>query len=267
MGSLENGVLLKKDEQQNKHNNIINGRVASLSKQQRQRSRFPKRLGYLQWITTIVVFSLLVFIFQAFLPGSIEEKPGNLGNDLGLVEGDLMYLQNVIKILDFGKDLRFAPTKLLSKFKKDAAELNQSTLFGRRIRFGYRKPKLALVFADLAVDQYQILMVTLAAALQEIGYSIEIFANEDGPSHAVWLQMEIPVTLVELKDHCQTQNTVDWLNYDGILVNSLEGKAILSCLVQEAIQNVGCDFVVDRFSGSEIFLGIITHSMQACDIT
>ncbi|XP_074272892.1 uncharacterized protein LOC141596590 [Silene latifolia] len=235
MGSLENGVLLKKDEQQNKH---INGRVASFSKQQRQRSRFPKRLGYLQWIATIVVFSVLMVVFQAFLPGSLEEKPGNLRNDLGLVEGDLLYLHDVVDSLEFGGDLRFAPAKLLSKFKKEAAELNQSTVYGRRIRFGYRKPKLAMVFADLAVDQYQILMSTLAAALQEIGYSIEIFANEDGPSHAVWLQMGIPVTLVELRDNSRTQNNTDWLNYDGILVNSLEGKAILSCFMQEPFKSL-----------------------------
>lgn len=33
------------------------------------------------------------------------------------------------------------------------------------------------VFADLAVDQYQILMATVAAALQEIGYLIEVLSN------------------------------------------------------------------------------------------
>ncbi|XP_074279780.1 uncharacterized protein LOC141605052 [Silene latifolia] len=250
MGSLDNGVVLKKDQQLlsnnysiNKNNNNSFGRVASFTKQNSHRSRIPrlflpKRLGYLHWISTIVVFSLLLVVFQAYLPGSVDEKPGNSSNYLGLVESDLMYLNKVIEELDFGDDLRFGPTKLLVKFKKEAAELNQSLVSERRIRFGYRKPKLAMVFVDLAVDQYQILMATLATALHEIGYSIEVFSNEDGPAHAVWKQMGIPVTIIEGNDHTQTRIIIDWLNYDGVLLNSLEGKTVLSCFMQEPFRSI-----------------------------
>ncbi|KAH9625223.1 hypothetical protein KSS87_019919 [Heliosperma pusillum] len=272
MGSLENGVVLKKDQQLLNNNNSF-GRVASFTKQHSNRSRIPrlflpKRLGYLQWISTIVVFSLLLVVFQAFLPGSIDEKPGNSSNyNLGLVESDHMYLNKVIEELDFGDDLRFGPTKLLVKFKKEAAELNQSFVSETRIRFGYRKPKLAMVFADLAVDQYQILMATLATALRGIGYSMEVinlllatfriwlylardlisldmevvslvFSNDDGPARAVWKQMGIPVTIIEDKDHTHTRIIIDWLNYDGVLLNSLEGKDILSCFMQEPFRSI-----------------------------
>ena len=156
MGSLENGGLLKKDQQQSNHYNNSFGKVSSFSKQHRDRSRFtrlffPKRLGYLQWISTIIVFSLLLVVFQAFLPGSVEENPGGLSEDLGLVEGDFVYLKSVIDEVDFGEDLMFGPNKLLDKFKKDAVELNQSFVFGERTRFGYRKPKLAMVSVKLLI--------------------------------------------------------------------------------------------------------------------
>lgn len=233
MGSLENGVLLKKDH------NI--GRVSSFSKQQRPRSRFPrfllsKRLGYLQWISTIVVFSLFLVFFQAFLPGSVVERPGNSRNDLELVGEDLMFVKEVFRELDFGDDVSFEPTRLSAKFEKEAAEVNLSSGFKRGIRFGHRKPKLALVFADLGMDPYQMLMATVGSALQEIGYTIEVFSGEDGPAHAVWQHIGFPVTTIEIKDHCRSN--VDWLNYDGILLNSLEGKEILSCFMQEPFKSL-----------------------------
>jgi len=144
MGSLENGVY-----QQQSHQSI--GRVSSFPKQLRPRSRssrslLSKRLGYLQWISTIVVFSLFLVLFQAFLPGSVVERPGSPGKDLDLLEGDFMYLKELGE-LDFGEDVRFEPTRVLYKLQKEARELNLSR---RGIRFAYRKPQLALVSAPYA---------------------------------------------------------------------------------------------------------------------
>ncbi|XP_057533654.1 uncharacterized protein LOC130811382 isoform X2 [Amaranthus tricolor] len=238
MGSLENGVLLKKDQQQN-HNNI--GRVSSFPKHQRPRSRFPrfllsKRLGYLQWISTIVVFSVFLVFFQTFLPGSVMERPGNSRKVTDFMSEDLMYLKEIIGELDFVEDAMFEPLRLLDRFKKEAEDVNSTSGFKRGIRFGYRKPKLALVFVDLDVDSYQLLMVTVGTALQEIGYTIEVFSNKDGPAHAMWKHIGVPFTIIEAKDRCGS--SVDWLNYDGILLNSLEGKEILSCFMQEPFKSL-----------------------------
>ena len=151
MGSLENGVLLKKDQQQN-HNNI--GRVSSFPKHQRPRSRFPrfllsKRLGYLQWISTIVVFSVFLVFFQTFLPGSVMERPGNSRKVTDFMSEDLMYLKEIIGELDFVEDAMFEPLRLLDRFKKEAEDVNSTSGFKRGIRFGYRKPKLALVSTSI----------------------------------------------------------------------------------------------------------------------
>ncbi|PHT30066.1 Protein ROOT HAIR DEFECTIVE 3 -like protein 1 [Capsicum baccatum] len=53
------------------------------------------------------------------------------------------------------------------------SNINNATKAGTDVRFGYTKPKLALVFTNLLVDPYQIMMANVAAALREISYAIE----------------------------------------------------------------------------------------------
>nr|GEX24543.1 putative glycosyl transferase family 1 protein [Tanacetum cinerariifolium] len=128
--------------------------------------------------------------------------------------------------LDFGEGVKFEPSKLLSKFHKN----------NRVVRFGHRKPHLAFVFADLLVDPQQVLMVTVASALRAIGYEIEVYSIEDGPVHAVWKNIGVPVNIVEASN--DTKIVIDWLIYDAILVNSLEAKDVISSLVQEPFKSL-----------------------------
>ncbi|XXG90236.1 hypothetical protein AAC387_Pa12g2053 [Persea americana] len=75
-------------------------------------------------------------------------------------------------ILDFGERIRFVPSKLLEKFRREAIEANRSAASSRPgIRAALRKPQLALVLADLSVDAVQLQMISIATSLQEIGYS------------------------------------------------------------------------------------------------
>ncbi|KAM0036913.1 hypothetical protein Hdeb2414_s0014g00431971 [Helianthus debilis subsp. tardiflorus] len=88
-----------------------------------------------------------------------------------------------ISSLDFGEDVKFGPTRLSTKFLREKSS-NVSFGGSRMVtRFGNSKVQLALVsthllvFADLLDDPYQILMVTLAAALRGIGYEFEVPAS------------------------------------------------------------------------------------------
>ncbi|XP_059651310.1 uncharacterized protein LOC132298944 isoform X2 [Cornus florida] len=225
MGSLENGLSSKRDHYLLRSSSATNRSDRHLFGQ-RPRSRFArlvlfKKIDYLQWICTVAVFSFFVILFQMFLPGSVIENSGNFLKERDTVYGDLTFLKD-IGGLEFGEDIRFEPSKLLAKFQKEAKQVNVS--------FGYRKPQLALVFADLLVDPQQILMVTIAAALREIGYEIKVYSLEDGPVHDVWTNIGVPVDITKTRG--KTELIVDWLNYDGILVNSLEARGFISCLMQ-----------------------------------
>ncbi|KAI7740114.1 hypothetical protein M8C21_010332 [Ambrosia artemisiifolia] len=199
-----------------------------------------KKLDYLQWVSAVAVFFLFMFVFQMLLPLSTLEQKHINNNNINNLEGDLKSLFQVISGLDFGEGVKFEPTKLLLKFQGDSNNNNvENLLFGgsRKVeRFGLRKPQLAFVFADLLVDPQQVLMVSVAAALRAIGYEIEVYSLEDGPVHAVWKNVGVPVNIVEVSG--DTKIIIDWLNYDGILVNSLEAKDAISGLLQEPFKSL-----------------------------
>ncbi|KAI3719500.1 hypothetical protein L6452_20400 [Arctium lappa] len=250
MGSLENGVLplkrdpLLKSSSRNERNNSF---------VQRPRSRFTrfmvlKKLDYLQWICAVAVFIFFMFVFQMLLPLSTVEKDGvdflkQKEDNLG-VGGELKNLLKEIGGLDFGEGVKFEPTKLLLKFQRDNGDVNNVGFGGSRrvVRFGHRKPQLAFVFADLLVDPQQLLMVTVAAALKAIGYEIEVYSLEDGPVHAVWENVGVPVNVVESSG--DTKIVIDWLNYDAILVTSLEAKDVVSGLLQEPFKSLPLIWIV-----------------------
>ncbi|KAJ6686492.1 GLYCOSYL TRANSFERASE FAMILY 1 PROTEIN [Salix purpurea] len=243
MGSLESGgVSFKRDS-----NNLIRSHSAGRTERNpflyRPRSRLSrfllfKKLDYIQWICTVAVFLFFVVLFQMFLPGSVVEK-SELGfspwRGVELINKDLLYLKEVGG-LDFGEGIKFEPLKLLQKFQKENREMNMSFTNGTLSRFPYRKPQLALVLADLLVDPQQLLMVTVATALQEIGYIIHVYTLRDGPVQNIWKSMGFPVTIIQISHKLEI--AVDWLNYDGILVNSLETRSVISCFMQEPFKSV-----------------------------
>ncbi|KAL9999469.1 putative glycosyl transferase, family 1 [Helianthus debilis subsp. tardiflorus] len=204
------------------------------SSPQRPRSRFLilKKIDYLQWISALAVFIFFMFLFQLFLPLSTVNDDFLKQN----IDEGLHDLFKEISTLDFGEDVKFVPTRLSTKFLREKGS-NVSFGGSRTVtRFGNRKVQLALVFADLLDDPYQILMVTLAAALRGIGYEFEVYSLEDGPVHHIWRTIGVPVHIMDASD--KSAIMIDWLNYDGVLVNSLAAKDVVSCLLQEPFKSV-----------------------------
>ncbi|THU72727.1 hypothetical protein C4D60_Mb04t15220 [Musa balbisiana] len=80
------------------------------------------------------------------------------------------------------------------------------------------------VVPDLLADAMQLQMVSIAVVLKEIGYDIQVFSFEEGPVHTVWQAIGISVNIL-LKTQ---ETTIDWLNYNGILMNSLESRPLFS---------------------------------------
>ncbi|KAH0466517.1 hypothetical protein IEQ34_003755 [Dendrobium chrysotoxum] len=190
----------------------------------RPRSRLARfllfeKVDYFQWILTAAAFFFVVILFQAFLPGSVPDKSFARGN----VEGDHGPLPGNFWDLDFGEGIRFVPAKLLERIERERKEANSTLMaLGRPMkRAGIRKPRLALIVGGFSADAMQLQMISIAAALKEIGYEIEVFSFEDGPMHTAWI--EIGMHLTVLLKHMKQEITIDWLDYDGVLVSSAEG--------------------------------------------
>lgn len=197
MGSLESGILLKRTP-------LLRSSPSSGSNRSffhRPRSRLARfllfeKVDYIQWICTAAAFFFVVILFQAFLPGSVVEKSG------GEVEESDGAILNGIRGLDFGEGISFKPTRLMEKWERERREANATSL-GREVkRFGLKRPKIALVsdywikslgffgvfsadfigflcflvqvVAGLWADGVQLEMVSVAAALKEIGYDIQV---------------------------------------------------------------------------------------------
>lgn len=232
MGSLENGQPLKRDPL------LVRSFASRGSKTRSRISRFILfwKLDYLQWLCAVAVFSFFLILFQTRLPGSTVDK-SRASSRNEITSRDFEFLKE-ISGFDFGEDIRFEPIKILERFQKEATDMNVSSSNSSRtrVRIGNRKPQLALVFADLSVDPHQVLMVTLADSLREIGYAIQVYSMEDGPVHDVWRNMGVPVTLIQSAHNEEV--FVDWLNYDGILVNSLEVRGIIFRFMQEPFKTL-----------------------------
>ncbi|KAL5718712.1 hypothetical protein ACHQM5_011589 [Ranunculus cassubicifolius] len=160
-----------------------------------------------------------------FLPGSIMEKTEDLRvrdrDRVGVSDEEWVKFKE-IGGLDFGDGIRFEPSKLLEKFQREAIMVNLSSRL--------------VVLADLSVEPMQLMMVSVAVSLMEIGYELQVYSLQDGPVHAVWGGVGVPVTI--LQNNNTAESAVDWLNFDGVLVNSIETKGIFSCFLQEPFKSL-----------------------------
>lgn len=129
MGSLEGGLPLKRE----RDHPLLR---SSSAKPRSRLARFVifKKLDYLQWVCAVAVFFFFILLYQMFLPGLVIEKSG----------GSVMAWQ-MIDGLDFGEGIEFEPKRVLTKFKKDVRVVNVPDFSTRGLRFGIRKPLIAVV--------------------------------------------------------------------------------------------------------------------------
>nr|GMD31581.1 Phosphatidyl-myo-inositol mannosyltransferase [Ipomoea batatas] len=260
MGSLESGPPLKRDQH---HQFLVRSSSASgASRLHRLRSRCTrvllfKKIDYLQWICTVGVFFFFVVVFQMLLPGSLVEKSENFSRGSEVGSGDLELLKE-LGGLDFGEDVKFEPSKLLHKFKHENGADNGTDGSSRTSSFAYRKPKLGLVFANMLADPYQVMMLNVALALKEIGYEIEVLTLEDGSLHDVWRDAGLPVSTIETDERMKI--SIDWLNYDALLLNSLEVVGLLSCF---SSNDTCCSLMQEPFKSVPVIWTIQEHALAA----
>lgn len=142
---------------------------------------------------------------------------------------------------DIAEAVRFVPHKLLQKFRDKIAETNLTGLRNRR-RIPIRPPRLALVCAELSRNPGLLLLLSVARGFQALGYELELYSIEDGPVRGAWEKIGTVVNILQSNSHNQFQ--VDWLNFDGVVVSSLEAKVTISSLMQEPFRTVPVVWII-----------------------
>ncbi|KAJ3681892.1 hypothetical protein LUZ60_014465 [Juncus effusus] len=94
---------------------------------------------------------------------------------------------------------------------------------------GMRMIQLALVLAPTNEDVQFLMLLTLAKGLTELGYNFTIFTLEEKEIDHLFKNIGYDLHFFD----SEGSKTVDWSNYEGVIVGSLEAKQVLSSLAQE----------------------------------
>lgn len=156
----------------------------------------------------------------------------------------LRFVPNLTEILDSGDRVKFVPHKLLEKFREKNGGTNSTSDMEQRKRIPIKAPRLALVTRDLSKTPDILLLLTVAKALQALGYVLELYSLEDGPVRGVWEKMGTTTNILQ----CNQPFMIDWLNYDGVVVDSLEAKCVISSLMQDPFKVVPVVWIIHENS-------------------
>ncbi|XP_062205911.1 uncharacterized protein LOC133907830 [Phragmites australis] len=227
----------------------------------RARSRLARfllfeKVDYLQWIVTAAAFFFVAIVFVTFLPGSgVVERPtlllpsrrAGVGRG-GTGAGDSLPRGGFVGLELGGAGVVFEPTRLRERWARELREEAESLAgLGTPVRrVGVRKPRLAMVFGDLSPSAIQLHMVSVASVLEAMGYEMKVFSFEDGPCGNIWRTIGVPVSI--LPGDTNLPNFVDWLDYDGILVNSIEARPVFSSLLHEPFKSIPVIWTVHEYS-------------------
>ncbi|CAK9192739.1 unnamed protein product [Sphagnum jensenii] len=195
----------------------------------------------------LIMFVLTFLVMETVMQGSILMLIRHL--DLSANSPDLFVSHAIVVPSStkdvYGYDVKFVPRivtmdRLLLSRQRGRPSLTE--LRNEQRPSAVRPLRLALVCPNLLQSSHSLYFISIAKALQVLGYTLELFTMEDGDMRSIWEALEVPVT--ELQVDQQYSAIVDWLNYDGIIAMSLNMKCVLSSLAQEPFRAVPVIWVV-----------------------
>ncbi|KAK9707033.1 hypothetical protein RND81_07G168600 [Saponaria officinalis] len=141
------------------------------------------------------------------------------------------------RALTFGTALRFvAPKKFQLEGRLDQLRMEN--------RSGLRPPKLAVILGNMKMNPEALMLFTVMKNLQHIGYMLKLYALEDGEARTKWEEIGGQLTIFNLERY----GRVDWSLFEGVIVDSLEAKEVISSLMQEPFCSVPLVWIIQEDS-------------------
>ncbi|CAN6305966.1 unnamed protein product [Urochloa humidicola] len=123
--------------------------------------------------------------------------------------------------------MRFSPSRLaLRAF--DGENRLEAARSERRRWTSLAPVRVALAVGNMNIDAQSLMLATVAKSLVGLGYDVEVLAFADGKARDIWEN----ICLVNIVN-TRTLKSVDWSRYNAVLLSSLEGKRVVSILMQE----------------------------------
>ncbi|KAL9242083.1 hypothetical protein vseg_016119 [Gypsophila vaccaria] len=141
------------------------------------------------------------------------------------------------RALKVGTSLRFvAPKRFLLEGRLDQLRMEN--------RSGLRPPKLALILGNMKRSPEALMLFTVMKSLQHIGYTLKLYALDDGEARTKWEEIGGQLTIINLERY----GHIDWSFFEGVIVDSLEAKEVISSLMQEPFCSVPLVWIIQEDS-------------------
>ncbi|XP_057471754.1 uncharacterized protein LOC130760449 isoform X1 [Actinidia eriantha] len=184
---------------------------------------FPFRgrsLFYFFAFVAVFVFALASMILQSSIASVFRS-----GSETG---------RSVREGLKFGSSLKFVPWRLDREFGLDRLRSQP--------RLGVRPPRLALIIGNMKKDPESLMLSTVVKNLQELGYVLKIYAIMDGKARSMWEKIGGQISILNSGRY----GHIDWLIFEGIIVDSLEAKDAISSVMQEPFCSVPLVWIIQE---------------------
>lgn len=137
--------------------------------------------------------------------------------------------------LRIGTSLRFVPA---ARFREEG----RVDLLRKMPRHGVRAPRLALILGNMKKNSESLMLFTVMKNLRKIGYVLKLYALKDGEARTKWEEIGGQMTILNLEryDH------FDWSLFEGVIVDSLEAKVVISSLMQEPFCSVPLIWIIQE---------------------
>ncbi|WVZ57530.1 hypothetical protein U9M48_007906 [Paspalum notatum var. saurae] len=123
--------------------------------------------------------------------------------------------------------VRFSASRVALRAFDGASRLDAARSEPRRWA-GLAPVRVALAVGNMNIDAQSLMLATVAKSLVGLGYEVEVLTFTDGKARDIWENICL-VNVVNVG----SLKSVDWLRYDAVLLSSLEGKRVVSILMQE----------------------------------
>ncbi|KAK6933470.1 Glycosyl transferase, family 1 [Dillenia turbinata] len=181
-------------------------------------------LFYLLIISVVFAFAMASMVLQS----SIGSVFGGGRSDRG------RSFQGGLK---FGSSLKFRPPIRVEEGLRDGIDLLR-----REKRIAVRPPRLCLVIGSMEKDPHSLMLFTVVKNLQRLGYFLKIYALEDGNAHNLWEKVGGQISVLGPKGY----GRVDWSNFEGIIMDSLETRQVITRLLQDPFCYVPLIWIVQE---------------------
>lgn len=172
----------------------------------------------------IMVAAVIFFVVAVFLPSSIPPVFRQGSERVRLIKEGLR----------FGSTLKFLPPRVSRSDGLDSLRSEP--------RIGVRSPRLALILGNMQKNPQSLMLITVMKHLQKLGYVLKIFALEDGKARSMWEQIGGRISVLGPEQY----GHIDWLIFEGIIVDSLEAKEAISSLMQEPFCSVPLVWIIQE---------------------